>query len=70
MSTNAAFLMLNDNDPFPFGAHKGKKMKDVPSEYLDWMVGQSWASQWKAVVNYVERNRKSIDQDLKEKGLI
>lgn len=31
------------SDPIlPFGKHKGQKVSDVPVEYLDWLIGQSW----------------------------
>ena len=29
---------LRDIDSFPFGKHKGKRMQDVPAEYLDWLA--------------------------------
>ena len=29
---------LPDDTPISFGAHKGKDIKDVPSEYLEWMT--------------------------------
>lgn len=57
--------MLSDSDPFPFGTHKGKLMKDVPSAYLDWLDGQPWSSSWPEVLDYIDRNRKAINQDLK-----
>lgn len=31
-----AFKKLDDNDPMPFGEHKGKKMADIPASYLLW----------------------------------
>lgn len=59
--------MLTDDCKFPFGLHKGKRMKDVPSEYLDWMDGQPWSHKWPEVVDYIDRNRKAINLDLKHK---
>lgn len=26
----------------PFGKHKGVPFADVPVEYLDWLIGQTW----------------------------
>ena len=63
----ANFKKLNDTDPFPFGAHKGKPMSEVPADYLDWLHGQSWVNQWPAVKDYIERCRKVIDWELKRK---
>lgn len=28
---------MNDDDEMPFGKHKGKRMADVPSDYLLWL---------------------------------
>jgi hypothetical protein len=56
---------LTDSDPFPFGVHKGKKMMDVPGLYLDWLHGQPWLDSWPPVKEYIERNRKHLDQEIK-----
>lgn len=61
---------LSDTDTFPFGKHKGKRMQDVPSSYLDWLAGQPWIKDWPAVESYIQRSRKAIDQDLKRSGKI
>lgn len=61
---------LTDEDPFSFGAHKGKKMKDVPASYLDWLRGQKWLSDWPQVADYIERNAKVIDWELRRKNLL
>ena len=55
---------LTDESPFPFGKWKGIKMINVPSTYLDWFIGQPWATKWPAVVTYVQRSQKAIQQDL------
>ena len=61
---------LNDNDPFPFGVHKGTLMEKVPSTYLDWLIDREWIGRWPAVVEYIERNRAVIDKELKDAGVI
>lgn len=55
---------LTDLSAFPFGKWKGSAMMDVPSTYLDWFIGQEWSSKWPAVLEYVKRSKKAIDQDL------
>lgn len=62
--------MLKDSDPFPFGTHKGKPMEKVPASYLDWVIDQSWINKYPDIIEYVERNRKAIDMELKEQGRI
>lgn len=63
---------LTDESIFPFGDHnkKGTKMKDVPSSYLDWFMGMTWAGDWPNIVEYVNNNRAAIDQDLEQEGRI
>lgn len=61
---------LTDESPFPFGAHKGKKMKDVSASYLDWLRGQKWLSDWPQVADYIERNAKTIDWELRRSHLL
>lgn len=57
----------HDDDKFPFGKYKreGKTFKEVPAEYLDWLHGQKWIGEWPAVLDYIERNRKAIDMEMK-----
>lgn len=57
---------LTDQDPMPFGIHKGKPMEKVPASYLDWLHGQPWISSWPRVLAYIEANRKVIDEELGE----
>ena len=26
----------------PFGKHKGVEVCDIPTSYLDWLIGQAW----------------------------
>lgn len=66
-TTPMKYERLEDHHKFPFGKYRdeGKTMKEVPAEYLDWLHGQKWIERWPAVLNYIERSRKAIDQDLK-----
>lgn len=60
------FTPLLDTSPMPFGEHRSKRMSDVPAAYLDWAYGQSWLFQsYPAVADYIKRNRKAIDWELK-----
>jgi uncharacterized protein (DUF3820 family) len=65
------FVELTDESPCPIGKRwKGVPMKDVPANFLDWFMGQDWRFKFPALVDYVERNRKAIDQDLRREGRI
>lgn len=57
---------LKDTDQFPFGKHKGRRMKDVPAKYLDWLSEQDWLSSWPRVRAYIEYNRSVIDKELED----
>jgi uncharacterized protein (DUF3820 family) len=58
---------LTNNDPMPFGTHRGLLMKDVPAKYLDWAIGQPWIDDFPSVKAYIlanlERIHKEIDDD-------
>ncbi len=28
--------------PFPFGKWKGKTLAEIPTSYLDWLIGEDW----------------------------
>jgi hypothetical protein len=61
-------IELSDTDKFPFGIHQGKPMVHVPADYLVYCFEQPWISKYPAVKAYIERSRKAIDQELREKG--
>jgi hypothetical protein len=58
---------LGDQDPMPFGKHKGVEMQFVPPGYLDWLAGQDWIIRWPKVMNYIEWRRGALDQELERK---
>lgn len=60
-------MALTDSSKFPFGKYKGRKMKEVPAEYLDWLHGQPWIEDWGEVLAYIKASRKVIDQELADK---
>lgn len=56
-------MELTDNDIMPFGAHKGKKLIDVPDHYLLWLNGQiedksklHWSYTEKLLNKYINEN--------------
>lgn len=34
---------MNEDSKIPFGKHKGKKLGEVPAQYLLWYYKQPWA---------------------------
>jgi len=35
-------IPLTDDDKMPMGKFSGKKMRDIPSKYLSWVLEQDW----------------------------
>lgn len=58
---------MTDEDEMPFGKHKGKKMKDVPAEYLDWLRDQAFVQySWPKLYRYIKDNDTVIDDELEK----
>ncbi len=55
-------MKLTDNSLMPFGVHKGKKMADVPAQYLLWIYEQNLD-----VMNYIKENMDVLRQEIKKK---
>ena len=37
---------MNEEDIITFGVHKGKKLKDIPIGYLQWLDAQDWVEKF------------------------
>jgi uncharacterized protein (DUF3820 family) len=46
----------------PFGAHRGKRLIDVPASYLLWLVRQPWLDKWPALRAYITNNEQRMWQ--------
>jgi len=64
---------LKQNKPFDdktrmyFGEHKGKKLEDVPAQYLLWIADQSWMPQkHPKLLQYINRNRAGLEEEISE----
>lgn len=60
-------MSLTDDSKFPFGKWKGRKMKEVPASYFDWLRDQVWLVDWPEVREYLNKNKKVIDQELADR---
>lgn len=60
-------MELKDDDPMPFGKHRGTAMKDVPASYLLWLGDEGLESdsrpEAKAVGEYIERCRDALEEE-------
>jgi len=66
---------LSDNSLMPFGAHKGRKMIDVPASYLVWLMGELKKKHDKdinvferLVLNYCIEMEDAFNLELKKKA--
>lgn len=59
-------IPLTDEDPCPVGKpHIGKRMSDVPADFLDWIYGQPWfRKKYPAMWAYVVRHQDVISEEL------
>jgi hypothetical protein len=51
---------LKATDPMPFGQFKGKPMGELPMDYLDFLLKQTWLRDWRDVYGYVMSREKEI----------
>lgn len=49
---------MNDQSLMPFGKYKGRKMEDVPADYLLWLRDQKCRNQ--EVSDYIEENLSAL----------
>ncbi len=51
---------LTDTSAMPYGKYKGRRMQDVPADYLLWLYDNEKCSA--SVARYIEDNRLDIEQ--------
>lgn len=57
----------SDEDPIPFGKHKGKKLKDVPADYLLWFADHPTLPKgYPGLALYVRRVREVLEAEAKD----
>lgn len=49
-------IPIDDDTPFPFGIHKqlGRKCYEIPLEYWEWFLNQSWSKRWVSLRRYAQ----------------
>lgn len=60
---------LTDEDVITFGKYRDQPLKDVPSSYLDWLIGQDWFLFNVRLYNYIQNNKAEIESDIDEDNL-
>lgn len=54
--------MITDESIMPFGKHKGKKMIDVPDEYLLWLLQEG--NTYGEMLEYLKDNEEVFKQTI------
>ena len=52
---------LNADDKMPWGEFAGKRMGDLPVEYLDFLIRQPWLKDWPGIHQYISAKRAFIE---------
>lgn len=55
---------LTNNSKMPFGKHSGKKMIDVPAEYLIYLYNNGLEAG--SLKSYIEEWREELEQEIKD----
>lgn len=56
---------MNDESIMPFGIHKGKRLIDVPSDYLYWLYDQGNITN-RELLSYIKTNLQAIKSQSKK----
>jgi len=56
---------VNDNTTMNWGKHKGKRLGDVPADYLLWFAEQKWADTRPELLAYVNSNLAQLEAEAK-----
>jgi uncharacterized protein (DUF3820 family) len=58
---------LADNDPMPFGNHKGVPMEEVPASYLLWLWDNGvWQEPNKPIHRYIKDSFSALETECKD----
>jgi uncharacterized protein (DUF3820 family) len=57
---------MDDNSLMPFGAHKGKKLANVPAQYLLWLHKENKC--FGEIKKYIEENIDGLKLEYKGDG--
>lgn len=52
-------ILLNEHSPMPYGKYKGRKIRDVPADYLLWLYYNDRASP--SIKQYIEENIEDLE---------
>lgn len=55
-----------DETVMPWGAHKGKKLKDLDASYLLWLLEQRWIRDWPGLHAYLKKNEDLLLEEKRE----
>lgn len=54
---------MEDDTLLTFGKYNGKRIGDVPADYLLWLADQDWIIKFPEIQTYVEKNRHHLEHE-------
>lgn len=57
-----------DDTVIPWGAHKGKKLKDLDASYLLWLYEQPWIKDWPGLHLYLKAHEDQLLTEKRDHG--
>lgn len=57
-----------DATVIPWGAHKGKKLSEIPASYLLWLFEQTWIRDYQGLYLYLKAHESQLMDEKKENG--
>lgn len=61
-------MKITDSTIMDGGKYKGRKMSDVPADYLLWLADNVTSARWFDVLEYVEANRSVLEKEVEDCG--
>lgn len=59
---------FTDDTKMPFGKHQGKRMEEVPADYLIWLYDEYKDTLREGLRLYIEDNLDVLKKEIKEKS--
>ena len=55
-----------DDSVMPWGAHKGKRLRDIQPSYLLWLFEQPWIKDYAGLHAYLKKNEDLLMEEKRE----
>lgn len=49
-----------DTTKIPWGKYRGELLKNVPADYLLWLLKQDWIKKWPGLLDYLKKHEDQL----------